>query len=331
LKDADVRVRFHAARGLLEHDDRDAVPVLIAVVAEGPVTLWQQAEELLYDLAGNQAPKAVVGTGNSEGRKKGMEVWAEWWKEKGNQILLGRKEARAVEVAVICDVTEGRVWEWRGDGTESWGFGDINGPVDAHALSGNRCLIAEQRSNRITERATTGEILWEKTIEDGPVSCSRMPNGNTFVATNGYVAEYRRDGSEVYRFLAAEGCSIADAMKLPDGRVACSGSEGTVVILGVNGREENRFNLEHWGGVEVTDSGTLLLPRVQSGKIIETNPSGKTIWETTVPGAWYATRLPDGSTLVAIKNKKRLVKVGADGKVQWEKDMPGAPHAIHWR
>src|SRR5262249_12436088 len=57
LKDADAAVRFQAARGLLGARDKAAVPVLIALLADGPPDLSDQADDLLCCVAGAKAPR----------------------------------------------------------------------------------------------------------------------------------------------------------------------------------------------------------------------------------------------------------------------------------
>src|SRR5262245_37278867 len=48
LKDADVRVRYHAAQALLLGRDRTALPALLALLTEAPTALAWQVEETLF-------------------------------------------------------------------------------------------------------------------------------------------------------------------------------------------------------------------------------------------------------------------------------------------
>src|SRR5206468_7913087 len=56
LRDAEVLVRLRAAQGLVAGKDKDAVPTLIALLADAPQAQAWQVEELLSRLAGEQAP-----------------------------------------------------------------------------------------------------------------------------------------------------------------------------------------------------------------------------------------------------------------------------------
>ena len=60
LTDADARVRWQAAAGLLAGHDRAAVPALTALLADGPFDTAWRAEEVLRRLAGDKAPAVVA-------------------------------------------------------------------------------------------------------------------------------------------------------------------------------------------------------------------------------------------------------------------------------
>src|SRR5262249_13757443 len=72
------------------------------------------------------------------------------------------------------------------NGQPQWQIENLDYPVDFQLLPGNRVLIAEYYSNRVTERDLTGKILWEASnLPRGPINVQRLPNGNTFIALYG--------------------------------------------------------------------------------------------------------------------------------------------------
>jgi len=332
LNDKDSQVRFHVAMHLLKKNDRAAVPVLIDVVREGANPMhWQQAEEALYELGGELAPKVEVGEGSADERKQAAERWKKWWQEKGDQILFGRKDERATDVAVVCD-TDGKVFEWRPDAKGAFEIsGDLVQPVDAHWLPGNRVLIADQSGRVVTERDYSGKVLWKKVCSDGPVTIQRLANGNTFIASMTRVSEVRRDGFEVYSYSIDPNNTISDANRMPDGRIAICCFNGQLLILSPQGKTLHKQNLGGRGAVEALPNGRLLITQVGTAKVTEMDAEGKVHWEVKVDGTWFGTRLPDGGTLIALKQNKKMVKVDASGKIVWEKDIDGEPHAIHWK
>jgi HEAT repeat protein len=331
LTDSDSRVRFHVAMHLLSKSERAAVPTLIDIVKDGVHPMhWQQAEEALYELGGDIAPRIEIGEGGPDERKQAAEQWKKWWQDKGEQVLLGRKDERVTDIAVVCD-TDGKVFEWKPDGKSAFEITDVAQPVDAHWLPGNRILIADQNGHVVTERSYDGKVLWKKVCADGPVTIQRLSNGNTFIATMTRVTEVRRDGAELYSYPIDPNDSISDANRMPDGRIAICCFNGQLIILAPNGKSLLKKNLGGRGAVEALPNGRLLITQVGASKVTEMDAEGKVHWEVNVNGLWFGTRLPDGGTLIALKQAKKMVKVDANGKTVWEKEINGEPHAIHWK
>jgi hypothetical protein len=87
LTDGDVTVRFRAAQGLLAGHERAGVPVLCALVGEGPMPIGSRAEELLQCLAGGQPPRTPPFTDDDKLRKRARQIWEDWWKQNGKMDL----------------------------------------------------------------------------------------------------------------------------------------------------------------------------------------------------------------------------------------------------
>ena len=77
LADADPRVRFRAAQGLLAGRDRAALPALVALVKDGPPDLAFQADELLSCALGPRVPHAPYGD-DVMSRQACKKFWADW-------------------------------------------------------------------------------------------------------------------------------------------------------------------------------------------------------------------------------------------------------------
>jgi HEAT repeat protein len=87
LADPDPTVRFRTAQGLLAGRDRSAVPVLCALVGEGPMGIGTRAEELLQCLAGTQPPRTPAFSDDAPLRKRARQIWEEWWKQNAKMDL----------------------------------------------------------------------------------------------------------------------------------------------------------------------------------------------------------------------------------------------------
>jgi RNA polymerase sigma factor (sigma-70 family) len=87
LDDADTRVRFRAAQGLLAGHDRRAMTTLIDLLTSGELIWAERAEGLLLELADTSAPKVALGDNNST-RQACRAAWQEWGKQNQNKLEL---------------------------------------------------------------------------------------------------------------------------------------------------------------------------------------------------------------------------------------------------
>lgn len=92
LHDRDADVRFRAAQGLLLAKDSRALPVLVDLLAEGPLPRAWQCEEMLFIIAGEKSPNAFLGAGDAGSRTKVRKCWQQWLEAEGQKIDLNRLE-----------------------------------------------------------------------------------------------------------------------------------------------------------------------------------------------------------------------------------------------
>src|SRR5260370_13075582 len=83
----DATGRFRTAQGVLAGHDRAGVPVLCALVGEGPMHVGTEAEELLQCLAGTQPPRTPPFIDDEKMRKRSRQIWEEWWKQNNKMDL----------------------------------------------------------------------------------------------------------------------------------------------------------------------------------------------------------------------------------------------------
>ncbi|HTU91670.1 MAG TPA: HEAT repeat domain-containing protein [Gemmataceae bacterium] len=88
LQDSNGLVRLHAALALSRGHDAKAVSTLITLFTEVPLQQARQVEEFLTEFAGDNAPKATLGS-DSAARSKCRDAWATWWQasEDDNRLL----------------------------------------------------------------------------------------------------------------------------------------------------------------------------------------------------------------------------------------------------
>jgi HEAT repeat protein len=323
LKDADLTVRLRVALTLATAQEKEAVAVLIDLLADLPGDQVGQAHELLYLLAGEKAPKESPG-GNEAERKKCRDAWAAWWKENGDKVDLAQlgAEQRLLGYTLLVQVNDnniGRVIELGRDGKPRWEIGNLQYPVDAFVLGGNRVLIAEWSGRTVSERDLKGKVLWKKDgLQGSPTNAQKLPNGNVFISTNTELLEVDRDGKTVF---SKPFQGVIAAYKTPNGRITVLANT-SCHILDATGKEIKSFPSDRgpaWtSGLDVLPNGHFLIAQTDKSKVAEKDAEGKTVWEADAPNVTTATRLANGNTLVASHGNRSVVELNRAGKVVWE-------------
>jgi HEAT repeat protein len=324
LRDRAAAVRMRVALAMAMARDKEGVPVLIDLLATMPNEQVGRVEEALCELAGDTAPSVSLGKDATE-KKKCRDAWLAWWKVNADRADLGRLRAHPMlGFTVICDIGNGRVYEVDRNGKERWSITGLNGPSDAVVLPGNRVLIAEYQANRISERDFKGNIIWQHQVNDNPINVQRLPNGNTFIATDSYVVEVDRTGKELYTL--GNMPMVNAAYRQRNGSIVCL-QPNQCVMMDTTGRVLSSFNTNHghmqMAGLDLMSNGHILITGMRNGHVVEYDATGKVVADINAPGARTATALPNGRYLVTSQNNQRVYEVDRTGKVFWEVKASG--------
>src|SRR5262245_49831785 len=198
LRDPDPEVRLRVALALAASKDKEAIPVLIDILAELPRDQADPALDALLQIAGDKAPEPVAGA-DDKSRKKQRDAWLAWWKANSDTADLGKLTAAPVALGYTLvsqnylNQNNGRVAELGRDGKPRWQIDKLDWPIDARMLGSNRVFIVEWASMSVTERDLKGKVLWQYQTQSHPVDAQRLANGNTFIATQEEVLELDRD------------------------------------------------------------------------------------------------------------------------------------------
>jgi HEAT repeat protein len=332
LEDADPEARMRVALALAEDREKDAVPVLIASLGDLPPEQALRAEEFLRRVAGEHSPSVALGT-DAAARQKCRDAWAAWWRDNAATVDLGVAGAqpRFLGYTTVIYVNPSKIVELGPDNKVRWEINGLNYAYDAQVLPGDRVLIAEYSAAQVTERTTKNEILWRKQI-GGPISCQRLPNGNTFIASRNQFVELDKTGKDVSTINRPQG-DVNAAMKLRDGTIICVTQIGTCMRLDSNGKELKSFPVGQviLGGIDVTPTGHVLVAQYNNQKVVEFDLEGKSVWEAQVTLPTSVFRLPNGNTLVASQNTAQVVELDRAGKQVWEYKNSQFPGQQPWK
>jgi HEAT repeat protein len=334
LKDADPTVRLKAALALAGAREREAVPVLIALVGELPAAQAALAEDYLLRLTRDRPP-ADLPSGDSEARRKRRDLWAEWWGANGARVELVVRYAAPAERSrgqtLLVQPEGNQVVEVGADGKVRWKLTGLLGPYDAEVLGRDRVLVAEYNGQRVTERNLKGDVLWQKQTPDAyPVGVQRLRNGNTLIVCYGQppkILEVDRTGRELYSIVRNDG--VTAARKLRDGSIVCVTSQRTVLRLDTAGKERKSFPVPAVksftvpavadSGVDILPNGHVLVCVNRMNKVLEYDGDGKVTWEASVPWPMAACRLPGGGALAAVHSgQPQLLELNREGKTVGE-------------
>lgn len=344
LGDSSTSVRLRAAQGLLAARDASAVAPLIALVNDlPPAGLWQ-VEEMLQRLAGDKAPTEILGDVTPAAREKFVKAWGKWWTDHGASVDLARLVDGEHHLGLIT-VTEydspvglpgGQVWEAGRDLRPRFTLKGVMGVMDAQVLSNGRILLAENSSNRVTERDTAGNIKWEFRTPGNPVRVQRLANGNTFIAMYNSVMEVTPDLKVLYNLNRGPTFYIFSASKLRNGNVLAMNAQGVIMEFDplTNKDVKTPLNLGPAGGwcsAEALPNGNYLVATMNNSLVREVDPSGKAVMTISYGGVFRATRLPSGHILVASMTTRNVAEFDRGGTKRWEKTCEGRPWSVRYR
>jgi HEAT repeat protein len=330
LEDSDASVRLQVALALTIQGQKDAVPVLIELLAQLPVNQGWEAEDLLYRIAEDKPPTAMLS--DEASRKKCRDTWAGWWKTNAAKANLAKLEngSRFLGYTLVVSTSirgnqNGQVMELGRDGKPRWQFENLMYPLDAHVVGNNRVLVAEYSANQVTERTFKGEVLWKKDVPM-PLACQRLPNGNTFIACQNQILELDRTGKEVVT-IPRPMHDIMSAQKLRNGQIVAMTNAGSLIKMDASGKETSSQTLHAMqvlgGSIDVLPNGHVLIPQYRTGKVVEYDAEGKIAWEASVSRPISAYRLPNGQTLVGTLNPGQIIELDRAGKQISEKKADG--------
>jgi outer membrane protein assembly factor BamB len=331
LNDADLDVRQRVALALVEAKEKDAVPVLIALLGEMSRDRAAPVEDVLCRIAGDKTPPYPSGKDEAAQRKY-RAAWESWWKENGPALDLAKIDLsqRLLGYTLIAFIDPntgtGRIQELDAAGKVRWQIDNLRYPIDAQVIGADRVLITEYTGREVSERTLKGDVIWRRTL-NLPLGARRLRNGNTFITARGQLLELDKDGKEVLNVTRPN--DIAAACKLRDGQIAALTIRGQLVRMDASGKEVKSVPvgtvLSIGANLDPLPNGHVLVPSYSTNKVVEYDAEGKAVWEAPATRPTSVMRLPNGHVLVSSRNGRAVVELDRSGKEVWNHPVEGMP------
>ncbi len=330
LRDESAEVRFHAASALLASRESAAAPVLIALLSSGNPEIAWRAEDLLFRLAGENAPPVWLDLANDNNGGKVRDAWNAWWKTNHAKINWAslQFDEQILGFTLVCENQRadgsGRIYEVNATGQIRFQTPGTN-PIDAQYLPGGRILVGDSRASTIYELDARGRIGWKHT-GIAPTSVQRLPNGNTVVSTYQRILEITREGKTVFSY-TTQGHTY-QARKTAAGNYVWIDACGEITEIDATGKILAKIKTGQglaWGSVERLRNGHYLVALGGVGKVQEIDREGKVYWEKFVNNPNRALRLANGNTLVASHGDSCVYEFDPQGNERWRHECTGRP------
>lgn len=348
LNDTQPLVRFRAAQGMLAARSRVALPSLVNLLEKVPTSYVPKVEEALQRVAGDQGPLDLIAGNSPDSAKKAVKAWNQWLADNKDKIDLTSINDREsyLGLVTICEYDnqvgniQGQVWEGTkggvGGSTKRWNFQGVMGAMDAHTLPNGRVLVAENNANRVSERTSKGDIVWEYRTPNNPICCQRLPNGNTFIASYNMVMEVTPNKTVVYQHTPGPQFYIFSAHKAKNGNIVAITAQGQIMEMdSKTGQTKNTVQtntLGNWCSVEMLPNGNYLVAAMSTNTVKEiARVGGAEVWSKPFPGVFRATRLPNGNVLVCSMNTREVAEMDRAGTIRWRVNTTGRPWSVRYR
>jgi hypothetical protein len=272
--DKDPGVRFVLARTLVaEARDKEAVEVLIDLMPDMSRGQSWQAEELLVQIAGKDAPPERCkhardprapdkeASTNKAAREKTRDAWKKWWataKDKTDLSKIDLKQTLRGHFVIATQFWGGigqqiNLSEYGQDDKERerMSFQVNNSVMDVLLLDNGRVLSLEHGTPSVNVRDLSGKVTatWTVPMEKNaqrfgfqPKGMYMRENGNLVVVHGGGVVELDKDGKEAFKYTRPEvnkqpQMDIAGAVRMKNGDLVLSLTTSKLIVLDDKGKE----------------------------------------------------------------------------------------------
>ena len=189
-----------------------------------------------------------------------------------------------------------------------------------------------------------GKIVWQYTMplktESGGNQefddATQLPNGNILFSRMSGAGMVSPDKKILWHYDAPKGTEVHSIQAIGKNRVLImrNGNPAESMIINtVTGAIEKEIPIPttvhgthgQFRHIRMTKSGTVLVPHLSEGKVVEYDQKGKVVWSVAAKSPWQAVRLKGGNTLIAGDASRYAREVDPNGTTVWEFTQADAP------
>jgi hypothetical protein len=160
---------------------------------------------------------------------------------------------------------------------------------DATMLSGGRVIFSRMSGAAMVDAEK--KIVWNYDAPPGTEvhSCQSIGKDRVLIMRNGNPAEAMIINTSTGK--------IEKEIPIP------------TMVIGTHGQFRH---------IRMTKAGTLLVPHLSEGKVVEYDLNGKVVWSVAAKSPWQAVRLRNGDTLIAGDSNRYAREVNPKGETVWK-------------
>ena len=182
-----------------------------------------------------------------------------------------------------------------------------------------------------------GKVVWKYSMPLHTPSGGNQEFDDATLLTNGNVIFSRMSGAGMvspdkkllWEYKAPPGTEIHSCQSIGKDRVLImrNGNPAQAMIINTaTGNIEKEIPIPttvtgthgQFRHIRMTRAGTILVPHMSEGKVVEYDQNGKMVWSVKADSTWSAIRLKNGNTLIAGDAKKYVREVNKKGETVWE-------------
>jgi hypothetical protein len=260
------------------------------------------------------------------------------------QIKPGKRNYILIWLFLSAQIVHSQVDKVKGSGDAS---------ISGNGLKGRSFLFVGEWDKRYPDAqkmsvVLDGKLSWQHTIPLQPApnisqefdDITMLPNRNIVYAQMSGAGIISPDKKIVWKFDCPPGTETHSCQPIGKDSVlmALNGNPAKVLIINTatntilkeiiipTTTKDTHGQFRH---VRITKKGTIMVPHLSEGKVVEYTLEGKEVWSVEAKSPWSAIRLHNGNTLISGDGQGYTREVDPSGKTVWELTQADVPFKLY--